>query len=165
MSDRGVGAVTMEGLAARARVSKALPYKHFDNAEAVLAELYHREMTGLGAAVVEAIEDASGPEDMLRAAIGAYFDIVIKRGAVLAALSGAGSEIPKLADVGERIGNVFLADLLVNSFGLTRSRARVVAALLLGALLGAVEALAHGEASRQRLEEASVGLAMHLVNA
>ena len=36
----------MERLAAEAGVSKALPYKHFDNSEQVLAELYRRETVG-----------------------------------------------------------------------------------------------------------------------
>ena len=35
VSERGFGAITMEGVAARAGVSKALPYSHFENAEAL----------------------------------------------------------------------------------------------------------------------------------
>jgi len=161
--ERGVGAVTMEGLAVRAQVSKALPYKHFENADAVLVELYRREMANLGAAVLEAVATSDDPREQLRGAIRAYFDIVIQRGILLANLSGSGSEIPQMANAGDRIGTTFLGDLFVQNFGLPKAKARVAAALLLGALLGAVEALAHGEASRSRLESASADLALHLI--
>lgn len=163
VAERGVGAVTMEGLASKAGVSKALPYKHFDNAEAVLVELHRREMANMGAAVLTAVEGATTPADKVSAAVRSYFDVVVQRGAVLAALSGAGSEIPQLSGVGERVGTTFLSGLFIREFGCPPAKARVAAALLLGALLGAVEALAYGEASRRRLEEASVSLARHLL--
>jgi AcrR family transcriptional regulator len=38
----GPGAVTMEGVAAAAGVTKALPYRHFPNADAVLVALVER---------------------------------------------------------------------------------------------------------------------------
>ncbi len=163
VTERGVGAITMEGLAVRAQVSKALPYKHFENAEAVLVELYRREMGNLGAAVLAAVATSPDPRVQLSAAIHAYFDVVIQRGALLANLSGPGSEIPQMAHADERLGPNFLAGLFMENFGTPKTKASIAASLLLGALLGAVEALAAGEASRARLEAASVGLALHLI--
>ena len=43
----GIPALTMERLAVRAGVSKALPYSHFERSEDVLAELYRRETGAL----------------------------------------------------------------------------------------------------------------------
>lgn len=45
--ERGAAAITMEGLAVQAGVSKALPYIHFDNAEAVLIGCTNARSPGL----------------------------------------------------------------------------------------------------------------------
>src|SRR3954467_8434261 len=62
--DHGASAMSMERLASEAGVSKALPYKHFDNSEAVLAALYRRETAALGRSVWRALSEA-GPDDDL----------------------------------------------------------------------------------------------------
>ncbi len=46
----------MEGIAARGGVSKALPYRHFDNADDVLMALYQREMALLAERVTARLE-------------------------------------------------------------------------------------------------------------
>jgi len=54
----------------------------------------HRtRIASLGAAVLDAVATSDDPPEQLRAAIHAYFDIVIERGVLLANLSGPGSEI------------------------------------------------------------------------
>src|SRR4051812_44173490 len=81
--ERGVAGITMERLAATAGVSKALPYAHFENADEVLAELYRREVTELGVAIVARAASAGPGIDRLIAAMHAYFDFVEARGAIL----------------------------------------------------------------------------------
>ena len=88
---RGTNGITMEGLAAQAGVSKALPYVHFDNAEHVLLELYRRELQGFGERVNAAVAQRKGVEARMRAAIHTYFDVVTERGAILSMLAGPGS--------------------------------------------------------------------------
>jgi AcrR family transcriptional regulator len=162
VAERGVGALTMEGLAARAGVSKALPYAHFDNADAVLVALYRREVRRIGEAVGGAVAGARDPYEQLRSAIGAYFDAVRARGPVLAALTAPGSRIPAEADGGRRLGVAFVAGLLVEG-GMARRPARLVASILLGALSGAVDAWVHGDASRSTAEQAVVDVAWALI--
>ena len=45
--EQGADAVTMEAVAARAGVSKALSYRYFDNAGALLVALFEREVIDL----------------------------------------------------------------------------------------------------------------------
>lgn len=158
----GTAALTMEGLAARAGVSKALPYAHFDNAHDVLVELYRREVARIGEAVGAAVAGQTEPYERLAAAIAAYFDVVEARGPVLAALTAPGSRVPAEADGGQRHGVRFVADLFVAG-GLPRRSARLVASTLLGALAGAVDAWVHGEASRAAAQQTVVDVAWALV--
>lgn len=159
----GVGAVTMERLAERAGVSKALVYLHFDNAAAVLAELYHREVTTLGEQVAIAVEGPDTPEVKLRAAVSTYFDVVTHRGALFTVLAPGGSTDLTQSD-GSRIGQRFVTDLFQEIFGLPNRRARTAATVFLGALNGGVEAWALGELTRAEVEEAVVSVALHLAS-
>lgn len=160
--ERGAGALTMEGLAARAEVSKALPYAHFDNADAVLVELYRREVARIGTRITEVVADAHDEETRLRSAVHAYFDVVAERGAILSILTGPGSMVPYLSDGGKRRNNRFFADLLQRHLGVTAGRAPLVAAVLLGALSGAVDAWANCEAKRSAAESSVVEITLHL---
>src|SRR5205823_5613658 len=55
LSEGGAEAVTMEGVAARAGVSKALGYRYFDNADQLLLALHDREMAEMGIRVRSAL--------------------------------------------------------------------------------------------------------------
>jgi AcrR family transcriptional regulator len=150
--ERGAGSITMEGLAERAGVSKALPYQHFDNAGDALIALYRREIALLGQKIVDAVATASDPAERVRASIHAYFDAVEQRGAVLGALSNPASGIAAGADEGQRVGVEFVAELLVAPFGITGKRARLLASMMLGTLFGAVDSWSHADAGRKRIE-------------
>jgi AcrR family transcriptional regulator len=148
--ERGLAGITMERLAATAGVSKALPYAHFENADEVLAELYRREITQLGAAIVARVASADRGIDRLVAAMRAYFDFVEARGAILTVLAGAGSSPAEASD--PDIGPNFVADLLVDSLGISRARAVPLAGVVLGALLGATSMWGRGVVSRKTAE-------------
>ena len=156
--DRGVGGVTMEGLAERAGVSKALPYQHFENASAVLAALYRREIDLLARRVYEAVHALAAPDERVRAAIHAYFEVVVERGRVLGALSAPGVGVAAEADDGARAGVEFVASLLVEPFGFTGKKARVLASMFLGTLSGAMDSWAHGDGGRARIEQTLTGV-------
>lgn len=148
--ERGVAALTMEGLAERAGVSKALPYQHFDNANAVLVALYGREIGLLGRRVYEAVNGVAEPEERVFRAIHAYFDVVAERGRVLGAFTGTGSNVAAEADGGARTGVAFVAELLVKPFGFSGSQRRALASMFLGTLGGATDSWAHGDMGRER---------------
>ncbi|MEZ5378724.1 MAG: TetR/AcrR family transcriptional regulator [Acidimicrobiales bacterium] len=148
----GAAAVSMERLAAEADVSKALPYKHFDNAEAVLAALYRRETSELGRHVWQALSDAPPGSDLLRVGIGVFLDEIIERGPVMDALSRPGSTIAAVADPDQR-GVIFEVDLLSRFHGLSRERAKAVAGMVQGAVVGAAATLRSGHGERGQLED------------
>lgn len=145
--------LTMEGLAAAAGVSKALPYRHFGNADAVLAALHDRELARLAARVQAALGRGGGPDRRLAAAVGAFFDVVVERGALLGILGRRWRGGDGGAD---RRGPRFVAALLVDLYGLPPRHAEVVGDVLLGALLGAVQAWACGAAPRRLAEDVAV---------
>ncbi len=150
---RGVGALTMEGLAERAGVSKALPYQHFENSSAVLIALYGREIGLLGRRVYEAVDGIADAEKRVVAAIHAYFDVVAERGRVLGAFTGSGSSVAAEADQGARTGVEFVTALLIKPFGFSGRRARMLASMLLGTLAGATDSWAHSDGGRARIEQ------------
>ena len=158
VSERGIGAITMEGLAEQAGVSKALPYQHFDNADAALVALYQREINHLGGRVFAAVATISEPEDRVRAAIHAYFDVVEERGALLGALSSPGAGVASRADQRARVGVEFVAVLLVKPFGITGRKSRMLASMFLAMLGGALDSWAHGDGGRDRIEQAVAAL-------
>lgn len=162
IAEHGASAVSMERLGARAGVSKALPYKHFDNSDDVLVQLYRRETTALGAGVWRALTDAAPDADLVRVGIHAYFDEVVARGAVLAALSGPGSMIAAAADPGQA-GVIFEVEVLNRFHGVSRPRAKAIAGIVQGAVVGAVSTLQAGHSTRAELEDDLVAVISRLV--
>lgn len=160
--DHGAAAMSMERLAAEAGVSKALPYKHFDNSEQVLAELYRRETVALGRAVWRALAAAGPDDDTVRVSIRAYLDEVISRGPVLTALSRPGSTISSVADPGQA-GIAFEVEVLNRFHGVDRDRAKAVAGIVQGAVVGAAGTLNAGHGTRQELEDDLVSVITTLV--
>src|SRR6478609_2361556 len=67
--EQGVDALTMEGVASRAGVSKGLGYAYFSNSDDLVVELFEREMTELDRRVAAAavVAGADSLEDRLRA--------------------------------------------------------------------------------------------------
>jgi AcrR family transcriptional regulator len=158
----GTAAMSMERLAAEAGVSKALPYKHFPNSDAVLAALYRRETEALGVAVWRALRSASADADLPRLAIGVYLDEVQARRPVLAALSRPGSTIAAVADP-DQAGVIFEVEVFHRFFGVDRRRAKAVAGMVQGAIVGAVGTWLAGHARRATLEADLVAVITTLV--
>ena len=100
----------------------------------------------------EAVDGVADPEARVRAAIHSYFDIVAKRGRVLGAFTGAGSNVAAEADGGARTGVEFVTALLVKPFGFSGRNARMLASMFLGALAGATDSWAHADGGRERIE-------------
>ena len=151
----GPTACTMERLAARAGVSKAIPYRHFRDADDVLVALYRRDTVALGSAVLRALEAAPAGADLVRISVHAYFEALMPRRPLLAALSSPGRAIPAMADPDDASTRV-AAGLLRRFHGLDAGRARVVAGMVQGAMVGAAGTILAGAASRARVEDALV---------
>jgi len=162
--ESGGSGLTMEGLAARAGVTKGLPYVHFDNADAVIDALHQREIGLLSDAVAAAYTRAHDPEERLRACLHAYFGVIIERGAVLSVLITQ-SAWPARAGAELEERRRFVARLFRVDLGLPRVEAELAASIFLGALNGGVEALALRQGARRVIEDRLVGLALGFVEA
>lgn len=149
----GPSAFTMERLAERASVSKALPYRHFADADDALVALYRRETARLGAGVRRALLEAPPGADMVTVSITAYFDELMPRRALLAALTSPGRAIPALADPDD-VATRFAARQLREFHGLDRGQARTVAGMVQGAIVGAAATVLAGAAPRRQVAEA-----------
>lgn len=151
--EHGLAAMSMERIAEWAGVSKALPYAHFDNVEALLVALYQREWVAIGREIVAALERADDGDDLAAVRAKAYFDAVATRADVIEALTSPGSTIPRHADPdGE--GPRYSAGLLYRYHGVEKKRALAVAGILQGAMIGATTSWLHGLASRRVAEDA-----------
>lgn len=146
----GATAITMERVAEQAGVSKALPYQHFSNATEMLLALHVREVTQLGRRITRAVDAAIGADAGLRAAVAAYFEVIAERGVLLGIL---GREAVPDGTVAVRPdGQRFVADLLSDAYGISGTRALVLAEIVQGSLLGAVTAWGRGDASRRTVQ-------------
>lgn len=159
--EAGTGAITMEGLASRAGVSKALPYLHFGDAADVLVALHARELRDMSRRIGSAVAAAEPGEAQIAAAICMYLDVIEERGDVLSRLRAPGS--PATRDSGrDRSANEFVAALLRSTYGLSPRGAGVGAAAVFGALSGLIDAWAHGVASRRDVEQVAISVARHV---
>ena len=150
--------ISMESLAKAAGVSKALPYKHFENVTSALAELYQREARRLARDIWKALKKAD-PErdDLVRMWVSTYFDSLAEHGAVLRALSAPGSGIPSLADP-SGAGATAVAATLRQFLGVDRRRAKEVSGMLQGGMVGAAVSWMNGAVRRPAIEDIVVTL-------
>lgn len=149
--ERGPAGLTMEGIAERAGVNKALPYRHFDNAQSVLVELLVRFNTLLGTRLLAALDAHPIRPDRLRTVVSTYLDVVSEHQAFLSVTYAPGSEATERAarEVGAQ---EFTADLVGRGFGVPRREAAVVGEMLQAILAGAARSLGARSASRKRIE-------------
>jgi AcrR family transcriptional regulator len=94
--------VSMESVADRAGVSRALVYKHFANRGELLSAVYERESAHLHASMAAKVEQAGTLEDMLRALVEGALAAQASRGATFAALAASGSRPPQQRSIQRR---------------------------------------------------------------
>lgn len=166
LQELGPDGVTMEGIAARAGVNKALPYRHFDNAQAVLVELYVRFNRELGSRILAAVAAEDTVEDRIAAAVSAFFDVARDNRALLLLLGRTPEAGSITADAEARTGaQQFLIGLMTESFGVPRRDALAVAEVMVGALAAAVRAWGRQLGSRRALERVACGALLGAVQA
>jgi AcrR family transcriptional regulator len=136
-----VQAVSMDSVADRSGVSRALVYKYFLNRADLLAALYHREASLLHEQIAAQVRAADSLSGMYRALMHACLDAARERHAVFAALHAAGAythgEQDEQRKRDQHTVRVF-TDRAVHEFGLPEPVARGATALLLGAVHTAV---------------------------
>ena len=156
LGEGGSEAVTMEGVAARAGVSKALGYRYFDNADGLLLALHDREFTELRRRVNAAMSGTTRFDDKVEASLAALLDLLTERGPVLAELIQAR---PTAGPVAERSRSTHAAvsecygAMAAEAYGLTPATANAAAGILLSGLDGLIDRwVKHGMTRRELID-------------
>ena len=161
--DKGIEAVTMEGVAAAAGVSKGLGYAYFDNSSVLLRSLLEREVGQLNQRIVAAFGKATDFEGRLRATIGAWFDHIEERGVLLGRLvEAARNDGPHVEarDAYNRFNEQWWADLAERELGVPNGRGQIATAIILAGLQGVVQRWTKCGDTRAELEAVFMDLAM-----
>ena len=160
--EKGTEAVTMEGVAAAAGVSKGLGYAYFANSSTLLRALLEREVRKLQASIMEALGRETTFEGKLRATVRAWFDSLAEQGVLLGHLLVASrNEGPHVEarNAYNRNNDDFWAGMAQRELGVPIERGRIAARILLSGLEGLVQRWQCGD-SREDLEEVFVQMAM-----
>ena len=130
--------VTMEGLAARAGVSKALPYKFFANRDEVLVALYDRELAVLEARIKAAVAGVEGFVPRLTATVESWLDGVASAGVLLGVLythPGLAGPVEERREESSRYLAESWGGAAAEEFGIDRRRAeRLIEVAIAGSL-------------------------------
>src|SRR5207245_2842686 len=161
ITQRGIDGVTMEGVAALAGVSKALPYLHFQNAEALIMALREREMDDLSHRVSKAARGIDDFETKIATTVHVGFQFMKEKGTLMIALLWAPDTNPNLRNQPKpRLSKTdwFLAGLFEKELGLKRIDAQLAQRILATGLVGAYEAWLEGIVSERAVERVAVRL-------
>ena len=137
LTDESVDAVTMEAVAGRAGVSRALVYKHFANRGELLAAVYQREAALLHDELATAVRQATTVTDMFRALIRGALQAQADRGTALAALRAAGGWNHALREEQRQRDQTtvrYFATHVSQELGVGELQATLAVAILLGAV-------------------------------
>jgi AcrR family transcriptional regulator len=168
IAESGAESVTMEGVAARAGVSKALGYRYFANRDELLIDVFDREMQVLDERVARALASETQLEGRLRATIEVWLDLIIERGALLGSLQrsklieGPVEErrLARIADAEEQ-----LARFVLDDHPMPHDDALLVAAVLLSGADGALRLWIEHRWSRRYLSDHLVRIALGAIEA
>jgi AcrR family transcriptional regulator len=161
LNESGFEALTMEGLAERAGVSKGLGYVYFKNADDVAFALFDREVKRICRRVEGALARSSAKpfEERLHQGISAYLDVVVERGILLGPLQARFGARWVMKHKGRRrLGFIGLwARQLETELALAPDRARTVARMLFAAADTCARDWRDGRLSRAEAENICVG--------
>lgn len=168
ISEHGAESVTMEGVAARAGVSKALGYRYFANRDDLLVDVFDREMEVLDQRIAVAVATEDHLEGRLHAIVHVWLDLIIERGALLGSLQRSkliegpveARRLARQADAEEQ-----LAQLILDDHPMPHDDALLVAAVLLSGADGALRLWIERRWSRRYLSEHLVHIALGAIEA
>jgi AcrR family transcriptional regulator len=138
LARHGIDAVGMDSVAARAKVSRPLVYKHFANRDELLAEVYRQQAAQLDAAIVEAVEGAEGFEAKVRAMIRAMLEAVTSHGPIFNPLARGGfrgESFRREQRTRDQRSVRFFARLAMAEFDLDKADATAAVAVLLSGMV------------------------------
>jgi AcrR family transcriptional regulator len=166
--DHGVDAVTMEGVAAAAGVSKGLGYAYFANRGELLLALLYRETRALAERSAAGLAAAEDYEGRVRASVRTWMDVIAERGVLLAALLQETQDHEPYNDRRNRYNRrleEYWGEMAVEAFGIPREQAIAAAAVLIAGLSGLLARWRQVGDDRQMLEDVYVRMCIGAIGA
>jgi len=139
VAEEGIGPLTMERVAVRAGVSKALVYLHFSNSTEVLTALLRAEWDYIDSQVTTAMADAGTFEERVLANVLPYLNGPADRGAVfrILILERSTQQVVQEMQVGRRQRVVaFWSEAIAVEYALGAEEAGALAVMLVSAFDG-----------------------------
>ncbi len=164
---RGLEALTMEGLAAHCNVNKALPYRHFANRDDVLVALFDKETSEFDVRLAKAMTKASGFEASLGVLVRTWcgdLESGIGTPELMHARTTDG-QLEARRRVRTLVAADYIADLIQTSYDLRRADAKLAAAVLLAGSQGLAAIWRATDANQGRLIESFVKMSVGAVAA
>lgn len=161
--EQGADAVTMEAVAARAGVSKALSYRYFDNAGALLVALFDREVVDLDQRIMAAVQSADSFEAKVRASFAGWGGSIGDRGRLLGRLwqvSISAAPLMKARRERDRSVNKFWGSEVQKAYGLPTPVAETAAAILVQGTNGLLASAFAGRGEQAELIEIYVTMTL-----
>jgi len=152
--EQGADTVTMEAVAARAGVSKALSYRYFSNAGSLLLELFEREVVELDRQIRVAVELADTFEDKIRATFQGWGNEMNDKGRLLGRLWQVSVSAGPLLEARRRRDREvyeFWGSLIEAEYGLPTPVAQTAAAILVQGTAGLLASLFSGRGEQEEL--------------
>jgi AcrR family transcriptional regulator len=167
--EQGLEGLTMEGLAARAGVSKALGYRYFENRDALLVAVLQRESSRYDTRVATALQGASTFEDRARAMVDVFLDAVAERGALFTVLTQARLSDDSAFEAERKRRNrqveEYMARLLQAESGVDDESALIASSIFLMGALGLIIAWVERDLPRERVVDTFVKMAKGALDA
>ena len=164
---RGLEALTMEGLAAQCAVNKALPYRHFANRDDVLVALFDHETVQFDARLAKSSRRSTGFEEKLRALVSTWHgDIAGGSGTPeLMQARTANGELEARRRIRMQIAVDYIADLIQESYDIRRADAKLAASVLLAGSQGLAAVWRTTGAEHKKLIHSFVTMSVGAVSA
>jgi AcrR family transcriptional regulator len=162
--EEGIDAVTMEGIATRAGVSKGLGYAYFRNRDELVLALYDREVRALDERVAKAIAGAHSLEGKVSATLTEWFAHLYERGEIVGTLTRAQPSHGPVNDrrhERQRALEKFWTGLVLAEYpSIPKNIARAMAAATIAGAGGMLETWIRRKASRTELIPAYTAFVM-----
>ena len=161
--EQGADTVTMEAVAARAGVSKALSYRYFSNAGALLLELFEREVVELDRQIRAAVGKADSFEDKIRATFAGWGNEMSDKGRLLGRLWQVSVSAGPLLEARRRRDREvyeFWGGLIEKQYDVPTPVAQTAAAILVQGTAGLLASLFSGRGEQDELIDIYVYMAL-----
>lgn len=165
LAERGRAGVTMEAVAARGGVDKALAYRHFANRDEIVATLYERAITAFDARIERAIASADSFAGEIEAIVEVWLDDIERNGLVMQLVHGAQSSPALEARRHERLGASarFIAERIRVHHPMPPRDALLAAAVFMAGTQGLIAGRTSTRSSRSRVVSRFVAMVVGAV--